>query len=315
MRKIVFTFLLFTPFLLSCEKDSSPIIQTVSYEIVTRKSVILTGEVINESDEAVTKRGFCWGTNPNPTLSDSFSENQSGLGVFTESVSNLTYGQEYFFRSYAVDADGTQFGKVLSIKELGPVTGSMTDPRDGRSYATVKINKQTWMAENLAYLPAVSPSSEGSEASSVYYVYGYEGSSMGDAKATANFSSYGVLYNWEAARIACPSGWHLPSDAEWTTLTGFLADSSGSYMKEVGTSHWLYSDPGDTNASGFTVLPGGYRNSHDGFDHLGHYAYFWSSTVNGSFAWGRYLVSNSVDVVRYGSYLRICGFSVRCMQD
>ncbi|MDD4645510.1 MAG: hypothetical protein PHY99_05940, partial [Bacteroidales bacterium] len=115
MRKIAITFFLFTLFLMSCEKISSPIVQTVSYEIVTRKSVILTGEVINESDGVVTKMGFCWGTNPSPTLSDSFSENQSGLGVFTENVSNLTYGQEYFFRSYAVDDKGTQYGKTLSI--------------------------------------------------------------------------------------------------------------------------------------------------------------------------------------------------------
>ena len=72
------------------------------------------------------------------------------------------------------------------------------------------------MAENLAWLPGVSPSSDGSETLSYYYVRGYEGTVVSEAKAVANYSTYGVLYNWPAAMAACPDGWHLPSDGDWT---------------------------------------------------------------------------------------------------
>jgi len=89
--------------------------------------------------------------------------------------------------------------------------GTFMDVRDQHVYKYVKIGTQTWMAENLAYLPAVSPSSDGSESSAFYYVYNYEGSSISEAKSQGNYTSYGVLYNWEAAKIACPSGWYLPS--------------------------------------------------------------------------------------------------------
>ncbi len=313
MKKIVFTFFVLTMFLASCKNIEVPVVKTVSYEIVTLKSVLLTGEVTNESGGAVTKRGFYWGTNPTPSLTDNSSENGYGPGVFTESVS-LIYGQEYFFRSYAVDANGTQFGNILSIKvEIKPVTGTMTDSRDGKTYATVKINNQTWMARNLAYLPAVSPSSNGSESSPYYYVYNYEGSNVAAAKAVANYDTYGVLYNWEAAKISCPSGWHLPTDAEWTILTDYLA-SSGGFMKEAGTTHWNSPNTDATNASGFTALPGGHRYYDGDFLSLGLGAFFWSSSENGSDAWGRGLYYDGDGVYRH-YYYRGSGFSVRCLQN
>ena len=91
------------------------------------------------------------------------------------------------------------------------------DP-DGRSYETILIGNQIWMAENLAYLPAVSPSINGSPTEKHYYVYGYEGSTTTQAKNHSNYQQYGVLYNWEAALTACPDGWRLPSYADWLIL-------------------------------------------------------------------------------------------------
>ena len=86
---------------------------------------------------------------------------------------------------------------------------------DGKTYKTVKIGNQWWMAENLAYLPSVGPYDIQSVINPMYYVYDYLGTNVNEAKATENYRTYGVLYNWPAAKSACPIGWHLPSDEEW----------------------------------------------------------------------------------------------------
>src|SRR5690554_6744787 len=116
---------------------------------------------------------------------------------------------------------------------------AFTDPRDGNVYKIITIGDQVWMAENLAYLPSVNMVADGSEdaAGSYYYVYGYDGTNVADAKATGNYATYDVLYNWTAAMNACPDGWHLPSDAEWTELTDYLGGASvaGGKLKETGT--------------------------------------------------------------------------------
>ncbi|MBM4459806.1 MAG: hypothetical protein FJ011_18930 [Chloroflexi bacterium] len=102
---------------------------------------------------------------------------------------------------------------------------TFTDLRDGNVYRTVRIGNQCWLAENLRYLPAVCPATSTPDGSAMYYVYDYQGDSVHEAKATANYRNYGVLYNWPAALTACPAGWHLPSDAEWSELTGFVISS------------------------------------------------------------------------------------------
>ena len=90
-----------------------------------------------------------------------------------------------------------QVGQVFNI--YVPNTGTITDSRDGNTYNWVKIGDKIWMAENLAYLPFVCPSSLGSTTEPYYYVYGYEGNSVSEAKVLTNYLDYGVLYNWPAA--------------------------------------------------------------------------------------------------------------------
>ncbi len=208
-----------------------------------------------------------------------------------------------------------------------------TDLRDGNSYPYVTIGTQVWMAENLAYLPAVSPASQGSTIASYYYVYNYSGSDVATAKATGNYGTYGVLYNWPAAMNGssssgsnpsgvqgiCPAGWHLPSAAEWTQLVNTLggSDVAGGKMKETGTAHWSSPNTDATNESGFTALGGGYRfiwYSNGTFGGITEAGCFWSSTETGTNAYKENFYNSSSYATQDGSG-RENGFSVRCIKD
>ncbi|MBN1186678.1 MAG: hypothetical protein JXB49_30655 [Bacteroidales bacterium] len=222
-----------------------------------------------------------------------------------------------------------------TIEDL--TSGSLNDPRDSKVYQTVTIGNQVWMAENLAYLPSVVGPSTGSYTTPYYYVYGYDGTDVTAAKATANYNTYGVLYNWTAAMAGCPSGWHLPSDAEWDELVNYLADNGYNYDGTTGggiskiakslasTSGWTSSSdsgvvgntdyPSYRNKSGFTALPGGGRFSSGSFGCVGYGSYWWSATeVVTSKALIRFVLceddgeSSHIDV-------KELGFSVRCLRD
>jgi uncharacterized protein (TIGR02145 family) len=193
---------------------------------------------------------------------------------------------------------------------------------EGYDYSTVQIGDQCWFSENCRYLPEVAPSSASSVTSPLYYVYGYEGTDAEAAKSTTNYETYGVLYNWPAVKTAgiCPSGWHIPSDVEFTQLTDFLGGAyggAGGKMKEAGYDHWTSPNTGATNSSGFTALPGGLCYS-TGFVLYGDNGFWWSSSEHstgfGSLAWRR-LLDNSNDNVSRDYSSRNYGYSARCVRD
>jgi len=186
---------------------------------------------------------------------------------------------------------------------------------------TVKIGNQTWMAENLNtsnYANGVAiPEAKTAEQ---WQKYGKEkkGCWCYYENKSANGSKYGKLYNWYAAKKVCPSGWHLPSDAEWTTLTDILGGKDIADKKMKSTSGWNDYDgksANGTNTSGFTALPGGYRRSDGSFSDVGDHGYWWSSTVNDApSAWGRCMYYYYSYVLR-NNYYKEDGFSVRCVRD
>ena len=183
---------------------------------------------------------------------------------------------------------------------------------EGYDYSTVQIGEQCWFSENCRYLPEVSPSSASSTSVPYYYVYGYQGTDVASAMSTSNYATYGVLYNWPAVMTEgiCPSGWHIPSDEEFTELTDFLGDNAGYQMKS--TSGWNNEGNG-SNSSGFNGLPGGFRYS-GGFLLSGGNGGWWSASESGSYSWGRNLSDDNDDVYR-GSSNRNYGFSARCVRD
>ncbi len=191
---------------------------------------------------------------------------------------------------------------------------SFIDDRDGTEYTMVKIGKQIWMAENLAYLDeTISSPTIGSETEPHYYVYDYNDTEVADAKATNNYKTYGVLYNFSAALTACPKGWRLPSDDDWTQFEEYLKDNVGGKLK--AKTYWNDPNTGATNKSGFSALPGGDRITGGAFFSIGYYGYWWSSSgYNTSNAWYRCLSYDYSSVIR-DSDNKAYGFSIRCVRD
>lgn len=215
-------------------------------------------------------------------------------------------------------------------------TNTFNDSRDGHTYETVKIGNQIWMAENLSYLPSVSPSSTGSDTEPYYYVYGYEGISVTEAKASENYKTYGVLYNWEASLEACPEGWHLPAHDEWTELENYLIANGYNYdgttsenkiAKALATkTNWVSSTgtgavgnadyPEMRNKTGFSGLPGGNRGWNGVASNMGYYGNWWSTReLSSTNAWGPYLRYNFDALGKYEFVKKENGFSVRCLKD
>jgi len=133
-------------------------------------------------------------------------------------------------------------------------------------------------------------------------------------------SGYGKLYNWYAVndpRGLAPTGWHIPTDAEWTTLSTTLGGNSlaGGKMKTKGVDRWLSPNTGATNSSGFAGLPGGLRDNLGDFSNFGNFGYYWSATESsGSNAWSRFLTYNNGSLTSANNDKHF-GFLVRCIKD
>lgn len=228
---------------------------------------------------------------------------------------------------------------------------SFVDSRDNNRYKFAVIGNQTWMTENLRYLPSVVDSSVGSDSAAYYYVFDYSGTDVAEAKETTNYQKWGVLYNWDAAmggalatsanpsgiKGICPDGWHLPSDAEFTQLFNYLAENGHNYdgttgdgMAKIGKSlasdsGWAESGtagavgntdyPEFRNKSGFNALAGGRRNSNGSFD-SGGYISFWRVASEWNFSNAKYMVLHQ-DLTRVAldPSTRGMGAYVRCVKD
>jgi uncharacterized protein (TIGR02145 family) len=133
----------------------------------------------------------------------------------------------------------------------------------------------------------------------------------------ANGAIYGKLYNWYAVtdeRGLCPVGWHVPTDAEWTTLSTFLGGNmvAGGKMKMTGNTRWSSPNLSATNSSGFAGLPGGSRSNI--FEDVGAKAYWWSSSQGTGYVWARSLIYNDGYISVVGSFPEYA-YSVRCIRD
>ncbi len=185
---------------------------------------------------------------------------------------------------------------IANSEPAEDVYGRLTDPRDGKTYKTIQIGDQTWMAENLNF-----------RTKSGSWTY-----NNGPKVAM----TYGRLYAWETALSVCPEGWRLPNDSDWDQLIQFLGGpgEAGGKMKEEGFRHWSSPNAGGNNQSGFTALPAGYRGNTGIFLDLGVLTFFWSSSEeNQYYAWSRGIYVNYSGIYRNLSNKKFAT-SVRCIK-
>lgn len=315
---------------------NSATLSTLPVGNITSNTATTGGNIASDGGASITQRGIVWSTLPNPTTANSSTNDGSGSGSFISSLSGLTANTNYYVRAYATSSAGTAYGNEVSFMTaansgganewLNPdlTYGSITD-QDGNTYATIEMGTQEWMAENLR---------------TTTYANGESIQNVTDAGQWSNLTSgawvhynndsqheipYGKLYNWYAVadpRNICPTGWHVPTDPEWTLLTDYLGglEVAGGKMKTTGTIEaatglWHAPNNAAINNSGFTGAPGGYRDFYGTFNSISQDGNWWSSSEydNGR-ARSRNLNSTNSGVVWYIVY-KEAGFSVRCLRD
>jgi uncharacterized protein (TIGR02145 family) len=215
-------------------------------------------------------------------------------------------------------------GQVKLSTTLDWTCGSAwVDSRDSKSYSTVLISGQCWMAQNMNVgTLTAGAGNQGSTCASIQkYCY---------SDNEANCTTYGGLYQWDQAMCGsatagaqgiCPVGWHIPTHDEWTLLERAVCDSgtcATDFPLDTTTTGWRGTNEGTSlktgGSSGFNGLLAGNRYTDGSFDDLTSNGYFWTSLQSGANAWGRGLYSGFATVYRY-TYGKLFGFSVRCLKD
>ena len=307
-----------------------PTVTTDDATNITETTATSGGNVTSDGGGTVTERGVCWSTSNNPTLSDSYTTDGSGLGTFVSYITGLTSNTQYYVRAYATNSVGTAYGNEITFTTLMPFPCGSTVNYEGKTYSTIEIGTQCWFKENLNVGIRIN-GSQNQTNNSIKEKYCYN-------DLEANCDVYGGFYQWdetmqytntEGAQGLCPAGWHVPTNDEWCTLATFLdptvdcfnstyvytgADGGGK-MKEAGTVHWTAPNTGATNSSGFTGLGTGYRYTDGTSYQFNQYTYIWSSTqMNSATAYNIVLGYFNAE---FGSchYEKNFGFSVRCIKN
>lgn len=306
-----------------------PVLLTVTPSSITQTSAQSGGIITSDGGKSIISYGVCWSTTQNPTTANSKTTNGTGTGSFASSLTGLTVNTIYYVRAYAINSVGTAYGNEVTFSTTNTISTTITDC-DGNIYTTVTIGTQVWMLQNLKTtryrncdpIPNVTLGSTWvSLTSGAYCNYNNDAN---------NSTTYGRLYNWYAvnnSRNIAPLGWHVPTDAEWTTLVNYLSGASvaGGKLKETGITHWSSPNAYATNQTGFTALPGGYRNTNDGtFYDIKLFGFWWSSTEDmPGFAFQGTAFfremdsggSNGGSQVSRSSLYKDIGYSIRCIKD
>jgi uncharacterized protein (TIGR02145 family) len=328
-----------------------PILNTLEVTAITATTATSGGNITNDSGSAITDRGIVWSTSQNPTVDSNqgITSNGSGTGSWESELVELQPGTVYYVRAYATNSLGTQHGNQFSFSTW---QGEVSDI-DGNIYRTVVIGNQDWMAENLRTtryrngidIPTgLSLNDWGNTTSGAFAIYPYS-SIDGFSSVNEVLKAYGALYNFYAvadSRGLCPTGWHVPTDAEWQELVDYVVNQgypnnswevngasnalkscrqvSSPLGGDCATSthpRWdLHSTHFGTNQFGFSTIPGGacdYVGDH--FVHIGRWGYWWSSSeYDVSNAW-RNSMGNESGWVTFSYNSKKLGFSVRCVKD
>jgi len=299
-----------------------PTISEFSFTTFTASGAVTGGEVTATGGGTVSARGVCYSTTANPDiLTGTVTTDGTGTGAFVSTLSGLTDGTVYYVRAYATNSAGTAYGTQVQLL-------TMVADVEGYLYKTVLINNKVWMAENLRSAkyndnsdipPVINGAAWAALTTDAFCWYGND--------ETTNKPLYGALYNWYAVNkgTLCPTGWHVPTDAEFKGLSMFL----GMTQTQADGFSWQGTDQGTqlkstagwttgngTNTVGFTALPGGYRYYFDGgFAGAGTIGYWWASDqVSPTNSYYRRLDGANAGIFREGA-VKAAGKSVRCIKN
>ena len=299
-----------------------PTISTTVISGITTTTAVSGGNITADGGGNITSRGVVWNTTTGATIALSTkTTDRTGTSTFSNTLTGLTPNTNYYVRAYATNSSGTNYGNEISFKTAAPPALTVTDI-DGNIYKTVTICNQIWTETNLNVskyrngdiIPEVTDPTQWRNLTIGAWCYYLNN--------TANGPIYGKLYNWYAvndSRGLAPTGYHIPSDAEFTILTTCLGGESiaGDKMKETSSTHWIIPNTLATNASGFTALPGGVRGSSGPFNQIGETCNIWSTTVASdvySNVWCLTLFNNQGYTYKTTpNYGDAC--SVRCLRD
>lgn len=316
-------------------------LSTAAIGSITANSAIGGGNITDDGGGSITGRGICWSTTLSPTIQDNHTDDGSGTGTYSSSMTGLSPETYYYVRSYAINSAGTAYGNEISFS-----TGKITDA-DGNEYTTVEIGTQVWFVEDLETttlydgtklkaendIPLVTDNTEWSNLSSSAYCW------YNNDQET--YGSNGTLYNWYAVNSGklCPDGWHVATNSDWIVMIQFLIDNGYNYDGSTNTpisenkvakalassSGWTSSAntgavgnndfPGKINVTGFTGKPSGYRRYDGEFRDYGNYGYWWTSTSYSTEFAHYYEMIYSWDQVDYYEWDKRNGYSVRCVKD
>ncbi|MCF8370122.1 MAG: hypothetical protein K9H64_00780 [Bacteroidales bacterium] len=292
--------------------DANGCMETATADVTEPALLEITN--IDETDESIAGAGDgsidITVTGGTTTYTYAWSNSET-----TEDISSLDDGIYTVTVTDANACEVTGEGTVDAPASSFTCGTSTISDYDNNVYNTVLIGSQCWMKENLN----TTHDANGTSITRMCY-----------NNNTSNCTTYGGLYTWyvmmngssssssvpSGVQGICPTGWHVPSDAEWTNLTDYLGGSSvaGGKLKETGTSHWASPNTDATNSSGFTALPGGYYNTYS-YSNLGSHEYWWSSTQNSSdLAWYRNVNYDSGSVYQPNG-TKNYRFAIRCIKD
>ncbi len=285
---------------------------------ITLSTVKCSGNVVSDSNLLILDKGVCSDTLPSPTIDKNKVSAGVGSGNFICNIVDLKPNTRYYLRTYAITNRDTFYSNGADFKTY---SGTVTDI-DGNVYYTVTIGSQIWMAENLK----VSRYNNGDlienvTADSIWYEL-TTGAYCDYNNETAKSLIYGKLYNGFAVidkRNIAPSGWHVATDYDWSTLIAHLGGDNiaGNKLKERTLEHWhVCGETHATNESSFTALGAGWRPGYNVpiFQQNGNSAYWWTSTGNNGALLSYYIWCEFDNITRL-TFNSKYGFSVRCVKD
>ncbi len=323
-------------------QSAPPTIVTDTIFDITGRVAKVQATIVDPGTTGIISSGVCWSTTSNPSIGNNHTADGTSTGTYISTINGLTSGTIFYARAYATNSVGTSYGQPISFT-TPTHCGTVTD-YDENVYQTIYIGAQCWMKENLrtTHYSNGATISKGVASTSGYYPYAGNKYYYIYNEDNNYAQTYGLLYSWAAVMNGagsssnnpsgiqgiCPSGWHVPSNAEWCELENYIEPGidvncnstgyRGSMAKKMAApqywtayqsnsfapGYWSYDTTG-FNTSGFSGLPGGryklyyYYSSHSSntasFENINNNGYWWSCTMdNDNKIYYRYLdYSNS----------------------